>query len=327
MFRYADISSINPSTPDFVRRKRHGSVLYAFLFYLSLLIILLGYGFYQNYHSKDVILIILITVGISILILHALYTIQKSLDMIMAVEFQNALFTSALNIRMDFTIIMQRNGSIVYVDRGFRDMFPQVRAIDDRVLDYLVTNLRLDERSKEKFFMALRNYDYEQLVAEIFRADGQFDRYMLYLSPIPRPQGYFMIQARRYVDSRNAIDVNVEPIPQIIPNMHHTYSLLDALPDPAYLLSESGALKTCNQLFVEMLGFPTRKALLESIRDLGTIIRQSGLLIRSNAPIPFQGNAEISSQSGDVFSVYLQQNIIRESGRVMGALGIISKTS
>lgn len=209
MFRYSDISSLHPANPDFVRRKRHGNVLLIFLFYFLLLLVVIGYGFYRNYHSSDVLLIVLVTVVVSTLILHALYSIQKSLDMIMAVEFQNALFTSALNLRVEFTIIMQRNGSVVYVDKGFREVFPEVRAIDDKVLDFLTTSMSMDDRTRDKFFQSLRNYDYEQLVVEIPGADGKPQKFMLYLCPLPRPQGFFMIQARKYVEMRNARDVAI----------------------------------------------------------------------------------------------------------------------
>jgi PAS domain-containing protein len=323
MFRYSDLSAISPSSADFVRRKRHGSVLVAFLIYFSLLLVLVGYGFYKNYHNKDVILIILLTVGISTLILHALYSIQKSLDMIMAVEFQNALFTSALNLRMDFTIIMQRNGSIVYVDRGFRDMFPEIRAIDDKVLDYLVTNMRLDDRAKDKFFLALRNYDFEQLVAEVYRGDGELDRYMLYMSPIPRPQGYFMIQARKYVEVRNAANVNMAPLTFDAADIVHP--LLDAMPGGAYMLTEQGEVLDCNDALLEMLGYENFDDLFAQSPKLESLTKQSNFLIKAWQPQSFNGRIELKCKNGETMLVGISQNTILQDGKVTGALGLVSK--
>lgn len=323
MFRYSDLSAISPSSADFVRRKRHGSVLVAFLIYFSLLLVLVGYGFYKNYHNKDVILIILLTVGISTLILHALYSIQKSLDMIMAVEFQNALFTSALNLRMDFTIIMQRNGSIVYVDRGFRDLFPEVRAIDDKVLDYLVTNMRLDERAKDKFFLALRNYDFEQLMAEVYRGDGEFERYMLYMSPIPRPQGYFMIQARKYVEVRNAANVNMAPAP--LEAMDIIHPLLDAMPGAAYLLTEKGDVLDCNDALLEMLGYISFGDLFAHSAKLDYLTKHANFLIKNWQPQSFNGRIELICKNGESLLVNVTQNTILQDGKMTGALGLISK--
>ncbi|MBY0355662.1 MAG: PAS domain-containing protein [Rickettsiales bacterium] len=324
MFRYFDVNNLQSATQDFVRRKRHGSVWRAFLMYLAILLIVLSYGFYRHYHSSDVILIILLTVAITTLILHALYSIQKSLDLIMAVEFQNALFTSALNLRMDFTIIMQRNGSVVYVDSGFRELFPEIRTIDDKVLDYLTTNLQMDERQKDKFFLALRNYDYEQLVVELFKGNGEYDKFMLYLSPIPRPQGFFMIQARKYVAMRNAADVTVAK-----PESDKSYSknVLDALPQPAYIISDSGILLDCNDRLAELLGYKDHQSCLSAVTQLSDVVFETSQLLKNRHPQNYEGSADFKTKDGGLRAINLQQYIMLDNGKLAGALGLVKKAS
>lgn len=325
MFRFNDNANLHPSGQDFTRRRRHGSVLVSFIIYFSMLVLVLGYSFYKHYHTKDVFLVILLCAVISSLILHALYSIQKNLDMIMAVEFQNALFTSALNLRMDFTILMQRNGSIVYVDRGFRELFPELRAIDDKVLDYLTASLRMDERAKDKFFTALRNYDYEQLVVELTRSDILNEKYMLYLSPLPRPQGYFLIQGRKYVEMRNASKVNREEYNSL--GIDATRALLDALPDAAYILSRTGKLEDCNDRFAFLLGYATRSECVQAMNVIEKISPNSAQLFKSERLQLFASKILLNRRDGSTFEVTLQQDVLMKDGIPEGAVGIVLESN
>jgi PAS domain-containing protein len=321
MFRYSDLSNQHPGTADFIRRKRHGGVLKAFVIYFLLLIALVTYIFVRNYHNKDIVLVILLTVALSTLILHALYSIQKSLDLIMEVEFQNALFTSALNLRVDFTIIMQRNGSIVYVDHGFRNMFPEVRAIDDKVLDYLTENLRMDARAKERFFNAIRNYDFEQIMVEVARGEGKYDKYMLYMSPLPRPKGFFMIQARPYVEMRNASDVNMGPMVSGIPSQ----AMLDALPSSAYMMDDSGNVTYCNPEFAQMLGYRTAEEYIQNTSHIAKLVSRPDALFANQKPQTFDGTLDLIGSEGPAIRVNVFQNPVIEDNKIIGAVGLVQR--
>lgn len=323
MFRYSDLSSLHPATPDFIRRKRNGSLLKSFAIYFVILVSLVSYAFIKNYHNHDIVLVILLTVAVSTLILHALYSIQKSLDLIMAVEFQNALFTSALNLRVDFTLILQRNGSIVYVDRGFREIFPEVRTIDDKVLDYLTENMRMDSRTKDRFFNAMRNYDYEQIMVEFAREEGQFEKYMLYMSPLPRPQGFFMIQARRFVEVRNAGDAKPGPMPLNL----SARTMIESFPSAAYMLDEEGRILQCNSELAKLLGYKNPRECLADMTDLSSLTTRPEALLIDYKPQAYDGSIDLTQRDGTPLRVSLRQNPLMAGEKIIGALGLVQHAS
>jgi PAS domain S-box-containing protein len=242
---------------DFIHRKRHGSIWRTtFSYLLGLCIILIGY-YFKGGLGGDTALLILTLVVLGMLTVQSIVTVQKNLDLVTSIEFQNALFSSAFREGKLFSMIVSQDDQLYYADPGFYQLFPELVKSSQQVLDAIVKDSGTPQENIDKLNHALIAKNQE--VFDVFLSkNGVRSRARMSIIPLPRPSGYFFVSARLFTEVRNA--VVTEPSKE-----EEAHAILNALceqvSDSAYVIDENGLFVCGTQPFLRLLGF-------HSIKDL-----------------------------------------------------------
>ena len=105
---------------------------------------------------------------------YVIVLLQRSRDLVMTTEFQNALFASALGINNKFCLIINRDGNIVYLDRSFQEMFPDFLKQPRRTIDILLEYGRVSGEEGKKIYAVIERGVYGKVVFDIRGSDGMF---------------------------------------------------------------------------------------------------------------------------------------------------------
>lgn len=143
-------------------------------------------------------ILMLISAGISV------YLIQKDRDMLIATEFQNAIFSSAINIGNEFYFITHNDSQIVYYNHGVRRIVPGFDKNRRFDIDNFIIAASLNDDDANRLTGALSQSTPSQIVITITNKEQVPQAFMLSIDPISRPANYFLIRGRHYVHRRNA---------------------------------------------------------------------------------------------------------------------------
>jgi hypothetical protein len=128
-----------------------------------------------------------------------LYYHQRSRDMVLAAEFQNALFSAAIRLKSHFCLIVKQNGTVFYYDRGFQRVFPETANRGVLLLEKILSPHYLTPQEARKLDYALEHNHSETVMARIHHPGGESREMVITVDPIPRPSGFFILRGRDYV--------------------------------------------------------------------------------------------------------------------------------
>jgi PAS domain-containing protein len=242
---------------DFIYRKRHGGIWRtAGSYALGVAILVFAYTLRAQL-GGDLAFLILILIVLSVLTLSSVITVQKHLDLVTSIEFQNALFSSAFREGKLFSLIVSQDDQLYYADPGFYKLFPELVKSSHQVLDSIVKDSATPHANLEKLNQALISKE-QQVFDVSINKDGTRVKARMSLIPLPRPAGYFFVSARLFTESRKGAAI-------VQTRGEEAQSILNALceqvSDMAYVLDAKGTIICCTQAFVSMLGF-------KAMRDL-----------------------------------------------------------
>jgi len=252
MARYEESFGSFADSGDFVRRKRHGNIVTIGLLYVfALVILILGHS-HKSWFGGDTGFLTAVVVLFGVLSAYALYAIQRHIDMITEVEFQNALFSSAITKRHHFTLITRHDGSFAFVDEGFKKTFPEVARRSNRGLNELVDAIGLAKSDAEQLYQAMSNGKAEYFLFSLVNEKGATIPMHLSVVPLDRPKGFFLIHSREYITRRG--EVHAQGKEGEIPEIYVRY-MLDGLPFGVYVASSGGRLRITSRVLEAMLGY------------------------------------------------------------------------
>lgn len=191
--RASDLGLIlTTGTTGFTTRKRTGLGLF-FHFFMLFCLIVLGAALLVYYNSPQGCALA-VAIGLSLaLIAQNLEKIRKSKH---ALEFMNALFSSALSKGYQFCFITKSTGEIVFYNRPFQSIFGAYIEQQSRMIDTLMELSRVPAEDREAIKTSISGLTETSVTTSVQTADGATRPMTFYFDPIERPTGFILVRGK-----------------------------------------------------------------------------------------------------------------------------------
>ncbi len=184
---------LTEGTTGFTVRKTSGVGLFFHFFLLGCMVIM-GVAMLVSYQSpKGCALAVAIGAAFAVIA----HNLERNKKMKEALEFMNALFSSAMGKGYKFCCIVKNTGDIVFYNRPFQAIFPAYILQDTRTLKSLLNLYNLPEADRDTLTKMMAEKT-EGTLATSIRAGAEKDSTPItfYLDTIERPTGFFMLRGK-----------------------------------------------------------------------------------------------------------------------------------
>lgn len=321
--RYSDMSLAESGAYDFVSRQRSPSAAQIAIVFLSIFIvcasIVISIG-----NPTSLIAILFIVLGVAGWYL--VYQLIRSRDIVLATEFQNALFASALGLNNKFNLIIKRDGTIIYLDRSFQVMFPDFLKQSVRNLDVLFKAAKVKRGDAEKVFASIDKGEYGKVVLDIVDASGKMHVIILSVEPILRPPGFIMLRGREYVAERsNKLGTEIASHNPLFSTSSITLfsPVIESMKMGIYITSPEGQVVYCNHLLEQWLQYDDGEIAARGL-NLARIFPPARNESFGAKPVDFEGTTQIEKKVGGFLTAFLNQKVIyNDEGKPIGCTAIV----
>ncbi|MEQ1790645.1 MAG: PAS domain-containing protein, partial [Rickettsiales bacterium] len=195
----AHISQTVDNRQDFVVRKRRPLWQTFFIMLASVLpvSIFLSVFIRDTIFFSQALLVILVSLGTYVFLV-----VQRSRDLVLATEFQNALLSSALGHSNKFCLIIKDDSTISYIDPSLQKMFPNFYKEPRRAIDVLLEQGQVSKEDRTIVFAAIERRVRSKVIFDIVDTQKKNYRIMMSIEPIVRPKGFMLLRGREFVEKR-----------------------------------------------------------------------------------------------------------------------------
>lgn len=320
--RITDIAYSHSSPHDFVIRRRYPTLPQLAVIFFS--IVLIGASVVIAVSDKTALISILFILG-GASGWYMATLLQRNRDQLLATEFQNALFSSALGMNHKFCFIIKRDGSIIYQDRSFQDMFPDFIRQSARTLDLLLNFGKVSAGDQNRIFSAIEQGIYEKIIFDIRGGEGKFEKIIMTMEPILRPSGFVLMRGREYVESRASDEARQTQEPAQLFNkstMSLFTSVMDMMSMGVYMTDAQGHFIYMNPALLRWLEYTPEEAGSNTLSLQRILHTGGGVEIGKSAQ--FEGELMLQKKTGAMVKCYLtQKTIYDERNKVVGSTGIV----
>ena len=330
VIRYTDSAAKNDVTPDFAPRKRKPSLFELLMIFLLGIILSITLSVLI---LNKMALIVCLCLLLSAAGWYVILSIAQSRDLVLATEFQNALFASALGFSNKFCLIIKRDGSIIYTDRGFQRMFPTLVSERDISIVGMVKHGRISLSDKEKIYEAIDRGFYDTSVVEICDSSGTVNKLVLSVEPIVRPSGFLLIRAREYIEQRAGEEDNTlaQSQPHSPENLLLTKSSLTLFANVMarmnagiYITDPDGVIIYANHLLEQWLAYRETEIMAANLK-LPDILHQNNSESVAIAPENFEGEFVLKTKNNRLIKAFINQKVIYgDNQKSLGCIAIVN---
>lgn len=304
---------------DFVVRENKLKLWHAVgVFLIAFLLIFMTSEARDNIGGTPVFLLVLLCI-ISGMAWFTVYFIQTHRDMVLATEFQNALFANAAGLNTRFCFIIKRDGTIVYFDPGFQKVFPQFAKHERRNIDVLLAVAGIAKEDSERVLMHLERGTAGRVIFPMQMPDGP-RTIVLTMDPLPRPSGFYLLRGREFVEPRQKDDLDLSPrsspfAPELLDHILHS------LPVGIVAADATGRVKYVSNALAESLGY-TDVELIDM--PLPNLIHQMGLRKPGDISYEhFEGEVLLQRKNGSMQkTTMVLQPFVDPAGKLIGCSAI-----
>lgn len=318
--RYTDMDTSISGASDFVVRHRRPTAghIITLIFVVLALAITTVVFVADKYMLAALIITLLGSVG-----WYMVLQVQRNHDLLLATEFQNALFASALGLNNKFCIIIRREGNIVYFDRAFQQIFPEFLKQPRRSLDILLEQGKVSAGEIEKIYSAIERGVYEKVIFNIRGAERKFFKIVMSVEPIMRPNGFILLRGREFVESRTAADQPNKNEVLGSSNVTLFSNVMDTLHMGIYMTDPNGNITYANSVLEHWLGF-TDGEIVSSSLSLSDVINHNQPIAEQIVPDDYEGEIKLRKKNGSTMNVFMNQKIVHNNeGKLMGCAAIV----
>lgn len=284
--RFLDIKRQSDLLSDFVRRK-HGMPIYwllsGFVFVVVALFVVTAILAPQALWGIGGTAFALLT---GLAVLSFLY-LHNSSDIVMATEFQNALFAATMRANTEFCLILKRDGTVVYSDLQNNPTFAPLLKKGLNGLDALLTHDGLTRRDKDTLLKSLKEKKAARVPFLYHKLGGVDEKLLLlvepvanlrtielFINPIERPEGYITIRAVKPLARGDILRTPLEDIPAAV-----------------FVLDDNQIITYRNHNFLQWTGGEVEDMFVNPLH-VSDVIRFSG-------EIPYHGRATLIGARGN----------------------------
>lgn len=322
--RYADSRSGIPTganVPDFIVRRRSPAVLTLAVVLFGTLIACIGIAFTIDDRTH---LMMLLFSLIGAAAWYATLTVQRSYDLLMATEFQNALFSSAIGINHKFCLIIKQDGVITYLDRAFQDMFPNFLRQSNRTVDSWLEHGKVSREDREEIMAAIDRGGFGRAIFVMRSAGDEYHKIVMSVEPILRPHGFILLRGREFVEKRTD-----ESTPHNDRIQKASLALFSRITSKVNLgMFTAGALGNItyiNPVLENWLGYPNGEVISSGLALKDIVLGDDTGVIRELADR--EEAVSLQKKDGSKISAVLHQQVVKDdNGKVAAAAGLIQLT-
>jgi len=199
LMRYTDKNVSLHREDDFVTRQRLPTLAqFIILFTINYIVVSGAYLISQSFLQFALITILMLGITDSIMV----WTIQRSRDLVLVTEFQNALFAGALSMQSHFSLIVRRDGIVVYTDMGFRTMYPNFERSLHSTVEEVFHMAGVKEAERGPVIRMITKSLAGSHTITMKDGDGKLHKMMVYVEPLRRPSDYALVRGRPFVEKR-----------------------------------------------------------------------------------------------------------------------------
>ncbi len=309
---------------DFVARQRVPSVAQVAIVLLSAFLI--GLSIVVSVRNISALIMVLFVL-FALMGWYIIVQLLRSRDQLLITEFQNALFASAMGLHNKFCLIIKRDGSIIYLDRSFQELFPQFGKTGSRSVDALLKHGKVAHMERELIDAAIAKGTYEKIIFTITDSHDVTHKIIMAVEPILRPAGFTMLRGREYVERRSEqlggaarLTAHSEIINSS--SMVLLSHVMESMKMGIYIASPDGNIVYCNPLLEQWLGYNDCEIVACSLTVKDLLPAQREVADLRSADI--EGVVEMTRKGGDSINVFLNQRLIKdENSNVIGATAIV----
>jgi hypothetical protein len=308
---------------DFVVRKRRPLWQTLGLMFAALFPVTLGLSFLV---TDLVVFSQIMFVMLGSLGTYVVYTVQRCRDLVLATEFQNALFSSALGHSNKFCLIIKNDSTIAYIDRSLQELLPNFYKQPRHAIDVLLEQGQVSKEERKQVFEALDKRVRGKVIFDIIDHKKQTHRIMMTIEPILRPKGFMLLRGREFVEKR-VLGPQL-PGDSKMPLFNKTniglYSyLMDSMDIGSYIIDLFGNITYANLTLEQWLDFDEGEITDRGL-SLKDIISEKGLDTHVDDLKNFDGEAMLMRKIGGFFKVYINQKAMYdEQGVIIGYCALL----
>lgn len=255
---------------------------------------------------------------------YALYQTQISADLVMAAEYQNMLFTQAVNVGSRFAMLVRRDGSIVYASEGLSSIFSRFDYAQSQALEGLFEHGTVRKVDRERIMTAIQNQSSERLIFSISNPYEEKKEYVLTVRPLPRPAGFCLVRGREYLSKRSGLAQLPDTLGST--SIDKLDALLSGTPAALYITDAYGKFEYANPAFETMLGYRTGE-IVEAKLSLHHVFFSFGsttTLTEEYSLSDYHGEAVFLHKTTGRHTTTLAQTALRDAhGKAIAATGTL----
>lgn len=323
MMRFSETEYTNPGQLDFVPRERNSQIWKVAIGFCGTIILIFVLGLAPDIVGGKTTAALISMAAVAVLCFYVIYRKQQSLDLVMATEFQNMLFSQAAALGSTFCIFVKRDGTIVYANDGLTKLFPHYAYADSEALEAIFDQGGVRKPDRERIMGSIYASQHDRVLFPIRMPTGETKDFILTIEPLTRPGGFMVIRGRPYRDQRTGM--------QLLPDVLRSTSadkldhLLATTAVAHFVTDGFGSLEYANPALELMLGYEQgeltggKVALRQLVYQLGN--QRTG---EDYTLADYVGEATLRKKQGALVTVVLQQSVLRDAqGKVSGATGSI----
>lgn len=244
---------------DFVYRKRSGSLWQTGIYYAIAAILVLGMFAMDIPRISGLAAGSIIIFMMIFLAIHSIVAIQKHLDLVTSIEFQNALFASSFRNGKLFSLIISQYDQLYYADVKFYKLFPALIKNNGMVLDNIIAQSENAEENLQLLNDALINRS-NCTIDVYINIEGEKELVRISVIQLPRPSGYFFVSARLFELNRsNPESNNYLSSDEAILLLNDLFSNQQEI---AYLLDNNSNILAATNGFAKLVGVEDKQQLI-----------------------------------------------------------------
>lgn len=323
--RYADAAV---EGKEFVERERSPTVLQLLVLFVFTLATSIGLAFILR--GEPLMVAATLTLLLTAFGWYMIVQVQRTRDLVLATEFQNALFTSALGSNNKFCIIIKNNGVMTYMDGAFHELFDDFVKLPYRHIDAFLKFGEVTQDETDKILAAIDHNVNDSVVFTVRTSDNKQHKIMLNIEPITRPAGYILLRARDFVDQRSAStpEVNANYTPSTSKLNPGVVELISGVVDDksAFVADAQGILVYVSPLLEEQLGYGKQEMLSRnfSIQDF---VYVGGSRPDSLSLEDYTGEIILQKKDGNLIKCHIEQKLIHDKGKLLGCSAVIDNNA
>ena len=147
---------------------------------------------------------------------------------------------------------------------------------------------------------------------------------ILNLYPLPRPNGYFLIQGREVVERRGKGRPDVSTKNIAGPTFRYMLYLFNEMPMGAFVLSPSGHVRVANRVLERWLTYNEGEIMDRELSFDDLLYRADGEEQPDFAFKEYIGPVKFARNNGSLFKARLEQHVVKdEEGGVLAVIGMV----